>query len=54
MELIGIPHRLVWGERRLEEGKIEYKRRHDGEELELTLDEVVGFLTERIRAELAF
>lgn len=54
MELIGIPHRLVLGERRLDEGKIEYKRRHDGEELELTLDEVVGFLTERIRAELAF
>jgi prolyl-tRNA synthetase len=30
-ELIGVPHRLVVGERGLKEGKIEYKARTDAE-----------------------
>ena len=52
MELIGIPHRLVLGERRLDEGKIEYKRRRDGEELEIPLVDVVDFIAERLSGEL--
>ncbi len=31
MELIGIPHRIVIGERGLSEGKLEYKGRRDAE-----------------------
>ena len=30
MDLIGIPHRLILGERGLDEGNVEYKRRADG------------------------
>src|SRR5690606_14381426 len=42
MELIGIPHRLVVGERGLANGVIEYKRRRDGEAREIALDELLA------------
>ena len=53
MDLIGIPHRLVLGERGLDAGKVEYKRRADGDSAEIAIADVVSFLSARIREELA-
>ncbi|NIP48137.1 MAG: proline--tRNA ligase [Gammaproteobacteria bacterium] len=53
MDLIGIPHRLVLGERGLDAGKVEYKARAESETVEIDIADVVTFLAERIRAELA-
>ncbi|MDA0273008.1 MAG: proline--tRNA ligase [Proteobacteria bacterium] len=39
-ELMGIPHRLVIGDRGLDNGVVEYVNRRDGENRDLTLDEV--------------
>ncbi len=44
MELIGIPHRVVVGERSLDEGKVEYRGRHDTENSFLPLTEIVGHI----------
>lgn len=44
MELIGIPHRLVLGERGLDEGVIEYKGRRDDQARNIPLAEVIAFL----------
>ncbi|RCU48886.1 proline--tRNA ligase [Corallincola luteus] len=47
MELIGIPHCLVIGERNLDEGVVEYKNRHSGEKQKIAIDEVVNFITQQ-------
>ncbi|MET3818601.1 prolyl-tRNA synthetase [Burkholderia sp. PvR073] len=52
-ELIGVPHRLVIGERGLKEGKIEYQGRRDAEATLLPADEAAATVTEKIRAALA-
>jgi prolyl-tRNA synthetase len=52
MDLLGIPHRLVLGERGLDAGKFEYKKRADGESAEIDMAEVVSFLKTRIQEEL--
>ena len=44
MELIGIPHRIVIGERCLREGKIEYKGRCDAEHQDIPLLNIVDFI----------
>ncbi len=44
MELIGIPHRVVIGERGLNEGKLEYKGRLDAEASMVTQGEIVSVL----------
>ena len=43
-ELIGIPHRIVIGERGLKEGNIEYQGRCDDENKVIPLQNVVGFI----------
>jgi len=48
MELIGIPHRLVLGERGLDSGEIEYKGRRDSDSQNIPLDGVMDFLLERL------
>ena len=47
MDLLGIPHRLVVGERGLKEGKVEYKARRDTEPTLLNSGDVIAFLKER-------
>ncbi len=47
-DLLGIPHRIVIGERGLREGNIEYKYRKTGEEKKLSLSDAANFLRERI------
>jgi len=42
MELIGIPHSIVIGERNLDNREVEYKNRRTGEKQLLTLDSVVA------------
>lgn len=48
MELIGIPHRLVVGERGLASGQIEYKGRCDAEAVMVARDQVLTFLREKL------
>ena len=47
MELIGIPHRLVVGERGLNEGLVEYKGRTESDSQNVALTEIVDFLKAR-------
>ena len=49
MELIGIPHRLVFGERGLDAGKIEYKGRADADSEDIDLDQAVGFIMGKLQ-----
>jgi prolyl-tRNA synthetase len=47
-ELIGIPHRVVVGERGLKEGKLEYKGRCDAEATMVTATEMAPFLKQKL------
>jgi prolyl-tRNA synthetase len=47
-ELIGVPHRVVVGDRGLKEGKLEYKARTDAEAQMLPVGDVAGFLKQRL------
>jgi len=47
-ELIGIPHRLVIGERNLKQGKVEYQARCDGQPHLLPVEEAVQYIHTRI------
>ncbi len=49
MELIGIPHRLVIGDRGLKNGALEYKGRRDTENQDIPLDELQAFLAEKLK-----
>ena len=51
MELIGIPHRVVVGERGLDKGEIEYRGRGDSENQMLPLETFVEFIRDTIAAE---
>jgi len=44
MELIGIPHRVVVGEKNLDQGKLEYKARRDTDSREIPRADIVAFL----------
>ncbi|WP_370553729.1 proline--tRNA ligase [Edwardsiella tarda] len=48
MELIGIPHTIVIGDRNLDNNEVEYKYRRDGEKLMISLDEIEAFLLAQI------
>ncbi|MCF6212278.1 MAG: proline--tRNA ligase [Gammaproteobacteria bacterium] len=50
MELVGIPHRIVLGERGLDAGNIEYKGRRDADKQDVALEGIVDFLRERLVA----
>jgi prolyl-tRNA synthetase len=50
MELIGVPHRVVVGERGLKDGQLEYKGRRDAEPVMLSRDAVVAFIREKLCA----
>jgi prolyl-tRNA synthetase len=51
-ELIGVPHRIVVGDRGLKEGKIEYQGRRDAEPTLLPAADAVGHVTQRVSAAL--
>ena len=48
MELIGIPHRIVLGERGLEKSMVEYKSRRDTENTDVALDDIVQFIKNKL------
>ena len=48
LELIGIPHRIVIGERGLKEGMVEYKGRRDAEVQQVPLQDIVKIVQSRL------
>ena len=49
-ELIGVPHRIVIGERGLKEGKLEYQGRRDSEAIVVAVEEMMMFLQSRLKS----
>lgn len=47
LELMGVPHRLVIGDRGLDNGELEYKGRRDSEATMIPAEQVVDFLREQ-------
>jgi prolyl-tRNA synthetase len=50
MELIGIPHRVVIGEKNLDQGLVEYKTRRDGDNETIPRGEIVAHLKSQFEA----
>lgn len=48
MELIGIPHRIIIGDRGLEKGMVEYKGRRDADNIDIALDDIVKYIQNKI------
>ena len=48
MELIGVPHRIVIGEKSIDNGAFEYKNRRDNEKIDVKPENVLEFLQERL------
>lgn len=48
MELIGIPHTIIIGERSMENGVFEYKHRRDGEKQPIAIDKMLDFIKEKL------
>jgi len=49
MELIGIPHRIVIGDRSLDKGMVEYKARRETDVQEIAVDGIVDWLKEQLQ-----
>jgi prolyl-tRNA synthetase len=47
-ELVGIPHRLVIGERTLNAGKLEYRHRREADSSEIPADDPVTFIRQKL------
>ncbi|MBS3965413.1 MAG: proline--tRNA ligase [Methylomonas sp.] len=48
MELIGIPHRIVIGDRGLDSGMAEYQGRNDPESQDIAFDDIVAFIRRKL------
>jgi len=48
VELVGIPHRIVIGDRGLGEGNIEYKGRRDADNQQVASDDIISFLQRKL------
>ncbi len=48
MELTGMPHRIVFSERGLDESMVEYKGRSDKDSENIALEKITGFLQEKL------
>lgn len=49
-ELIGVPHRVVIGDRGLKESQLEYKGRRDAEATNVPMDGILDFMLSKLRA----
>jgi prolyl-tRNA synthetase len=49
MELIGIPHRIVIGEKNLDQGRLEYRSRRDAESRDIPRADIVAFLNTQLK-----
>ena len=50
LELIGIPHRLVFGEKGLDAGNIEYKGRREADSRDIPLADALSFIQQQLQA----
>ena len=50
MELIGVPHRIVVGDRGLKEGKLEYQGRRDAQATAVERDAAIALVQDKLRA----
>jgi prolyl-tRNA synthetase len=50
MELVGIPHTIIIGERNLDEQLVEYKNRRSGEKVKLAIDAAASFINDKLNA----
>ncbi len=50
MELIGIPHRIVMGDRGLDSGNVEYRARTDSESQDIALEKIVDFIKQQVQS----
>ncbi len=48
IELIGIPHRIVIGDRGLEDGTVEYRNRREPENQHIAMDKLDAFISEKL------
>ena len=48
MELIGIPHRIVIGDRGLDNGMLEYKNRSASDNEDVAIDGIVDFIKQQL------
>lgn len=48
MELIGVPHTIVIGEKNLLNGELEYKNRSNGEKQMIAKEQVLAFLAQQL------
>ncbi len=44
MELIGIPHQLIIGDRGLKEGVLEYQERRSAEKIDIKMESVIEYI----------
>jgi prolyl-tRNA synthetase len=49
-ELIGVPHRVVLGDKGLKEGLAEYQGRQDAEATKVPVGDVLGHVLARLKA----
>ena len=49
MELVGIPHTIVIGERNLDEQLVEYKHRSNGEKSKVAIDDAASFVADKLK-----
>ncbi|GAB4181678.1 MAG: proline--tRNA ligase [Wenzhouxiangellaceae bacterium] len=50
IELIGIPHLVVIGERALDRGMVEYRQRTDSDNMDIAVDQIAGQLIDSLRS----
>jgi prolyl-tRNA synthetase len=50
VELMGLPHRIVVGDRGLENGLVEYRNRRESENRDIPLDEICQFIRDELSA----
>ena len=48
IELIGIPHRIVIGDRGLDEGKIEYRDRTESDNQHIDVENLMAFIADKL------
>ncbi|ODN42257.1 proline--tRNA ligase [Piscirickettsia litoralis] len=48
-DLIGIPHRIIIGDRGLKNGQVEYKSRRAGNSEDINLDDALGFIQNKLQ-----
>ena len=52
-ELIGIPHRVVIGDRSLDKGEVEYRARSDTDNSMIPLQDIISHIKNQLSGELS-